>query len=146
MKKHGKYFLAIVILGLVYIFVFKSQWLTLSIYQNLSFPLGTLVSWVLIFSFSFFLYLGIPLKTMNPVEKFMKIALKFVVFMAAFWGFFSFLIAKNWAFVFKNITGFYIWGIYTAFIVLIPIVVFVIVVFRRITGRYSNRGNNLKNL
>lgn len=83
---------------------------------------------------------------MNPVEKFMKIALKFVVFMAAFWGFFSFLIAKNWAFVFKNITGFYIWGIYTAFIVLIPIVVFVIVVFRRITGRYSNRGNNLKNL
>lgn len=65
----------------------------------------------------------------------MKSVLLICLAMAVFWGVFSYLMAENWAFVFKQISNFYIWGFYTAFIILIPLVVILILVIRRITGR-----------
>jgi hypothetical protein len=81
------------------------------------------------------MYISIPIKREKSVEKFLKIAMHIYLIMAAFWGIVSFLIAENWAFIFKDITRFYIWSIYTGIIVLLPFVVLIILGIRKIIGR-----------
>lgn len=85
--------------------------------------------------FSLFMYLSIPLKREKSVDGFMKIAMQICLILAAFWGFVSFLIAENWAFVFEDINRFYIWSIYTGIIVLLPFVILIILGIRKIIGR-----------
>lgn len=135
MKQQGKYISAVLILCFGYIFVFKPEWLTISFFHNLTFPFGTIISWLLIFMFSLFMYLSIPLKREKSVDGFMKIAMQICLILAAFWGFVSFLIAENWAFVFEDINRFYIWSIYTGIIVLLPFVILIILGIRKIIGR-----------
>lgn len=134
MKQRGKYILAALILCSGYIFVFKPEWLTISLFKNPTFPLGTIISWLLIFMYSLLMYLSIPLKIEKSVERFMKTAMQICLIMAAFWGIVSFLVAENWAFIFEDITRFYIWIFYTGIIVLLPFVVLIILGIRKIIG------------
>lgn len=134
MKQRGKYILAALILCSAFIFVFKPEWLTISLFKNPTFPLGTIISWLLIFMYSLLMYLSIPLKIEKSVERFMKIAMQICLIMAAFWGIVSFLVAENWSFIFEDITRFYIWISYSGIIVLLPFVVLIILGIRKIFG------------
>lgn len=123
LKQYNKYILTALLLVTGSILLFKSEWLGLSLFDSLSFPLGTIISWFTLILFSLVVYQFACLKRINKFEKYLKILLRVCVIISLFWGVVSFLLSGNWAFNFRNEGSFYIWIFYTGVIVFVPILV-----------------------
>lgn len=116
-------FLISIIAFLLFVFLFKAEWLTIGIGRNL--PAGTLISWLLIVAFAAVMLLLFNRKPENLVERFLVVTLKINFALATVWGFVSFLLSGNWSFNFGSEIWFKIWIYYTSFIFVIPLIVFI---------------------
>lgn len=123
LKQHYKYILITLFFVTCVILFVKPEWLLIPIFDNSSFPLGTIFSWLALILFSMVMHLFISSKHDNPAERCFKMLAKLCLVMALFWGVVSFLLSGNWAFNFKNATNFYIWILYTGLIVFVPIII-----------------------
>lgn len=112
-----------VIVLLALIFVFKTEWLTVAIGDN--FPVGTLVSWLSAIIYAAVMIVIFSCDESDKLKKLLLRVLKFNLFLAAVWGFISFLLAGNWAFSFNHPKLFSVWIVYTLLIFFLPIIVFV---------------------
>ena len=127
MKLPEKLFAVLLIFVIIFsllVFLFKAEWLTIGIGRN--FPVGTLVSWLLIVAFATVMLLLFNRKTENKVKRFLAAPLKINVALAAIWGFVSFLLSGNWSFNFDSETRITAWIYYTSVIVVVPLIVFII--------------------
>lgn len=116
-------FLPALILVFVYILFFQAELLGISLNKNSSFPLGTVISWLIVFLYSLFFYVILPLKKKNLLQKTAKIILMLNVFPGAVWGVLSYFLAGNWNFIFEDKTAFNIWIGITLIVFLIPLLV-----------------------
>ncbi|HCE57088.1 MAG TPA: hypothetical protein DER09_04615 [Prolixibacteraceae bacterium] len=114
--------ISVIIFSLL-VFLFKAEWLTIGIGRSL--PVGTLVSWLLVVAFAAVMLLLFNRKAENRVKRFLTATLKINIALAAVWGFVSFLLSGNWSFNFSGGIRFNVWIYYTAFVIAIPLVVFV---------------------
>ena len=116
-------FLPLLILATFYILFFQSHLLGISLSEKYSFPFGTIVSWTLLFLFSFFIYTIMPLKRENVFDRILKGILLFNLILGAGWGILSFVLAGNWNFVFEDLTNFYVWIGLTFMVFFVPVLV-----------------------
>lgn len=122
-KKTYVVFLISAIIFLLLVFLFKAEWLTIGIGSNL--PVGTLITWLLLFAFAAVMLLLFNRKPENRMRRFLSVPLKINFAMASIWGFVSFLLSGNWSFNFGSGIWFTIWIYYTSFIFVIPLIVFI---------------------
>lgn len=120
MKRLIRFIIPVLFLAALYILFFQAEWLGIIIVNNPPVPLGTFISWAMIFLFSLFMVQNIALTHDVLFERILKIVLKANLIMAVLWGFVSFFLSGNWTFNFQNMTCFKIWVIYTSVIFLLP--------------------------
>ena len=120
MKRLTKFIIPVLFLAALYILFFQSEWLGIIIINNPPVPLGTFISWALIFLFSMFMVQNIALNHDAFFDRILKKVLNANLIMAVLWGFVSYFLSGNWTFTFRNMTCFKIWVIYTAVIFLLP--------------------------
>jgi len=123
LKQQYKYILITFLIVTCVILFVKPECLLIPVFDNSSFPLGTIFSWLALILFSMVMCLFVSSKVDNPLERYVKTLVQLCLVMALFWGVVSFLLSGNWAFNFKNATNFYIWIFYTGLIVFIPIII-----------------------
>ena len=109
--------------------------LTEPVIEGIGLPFGTLIAWVGITMFPFSILIGIRFirKPTSQVYRFYKrVFFVFTLFGVA-WGGISYLLAGNWTYTFSNDKGFRgseqafdIFLVYTAFIISITLLTFVI--------------------
>ncbi|MCY1719311.1 hypothetical protein OU798_03105 [Prolixibacteraceae bacterium Z1-6] len=125
--KKYKFILSLTVLLLALFFIFiKPELLTQSVFSGTEIPLGSLVSWLGVFGYASFFYFLFPLKNKSVFLKSGARVLFFNRLLASFWGVISALLAGNWAFVFENQQLFKVWITCTAFILLLPLIVYLI--------------------
>lgn len=127
MRLSKKLFIVSLILIIIFfltVFLLKGEWLTIGI--GADFPVGTLISWLFVVAFSTLFLLVINQRTLDRTELFLVFILKFNLVLAVVWGLVSFLLSGNWAFNFNGGMRFTIWIYYTASVIVIPIIVFLI--------------------
>ncbi len=122
-KTYSVVFLISVIIFSLLVFLFKAEWLTIRIGNDL--PAGTLISWLLIIAYALVMLLFFNRKPENRMRRFLSFLLKINFAMASVWGFVSFLLSGNWSFNFGRSIWFTIWIYYTSFIFVIPLIVFI---------------------
>ena len=116
-------FLISTIIFLLFVFLLKAEWLTIGIGQN--FPVGTLITWLLVVTFAAVALLLFNRKTSDRVKRYLALALKINFAMATVWGFVSYLLSGNWSFNFGGGIWFTVWIYYTSIIFAIPLIVFI---------------------
>lgn len=128
--------LPLLLLVSLYVLFFQPGILGISIVENGEFPLGTLISWLIVFLFSLFFYLIISVESKNIFGRISNVLLVFNVLIGAFWGLFSFLLAGNWNFVFNDNLAFYTWIGCTLLVFFIPLMVALVLGFWRLKNRF----------
>ena len=129
-----KSLVAAVLIGMLYLLLTGDEFLLKPTMGVVAFPIGTLLSWLLLILFSVLCY---PLK--KDVKSIFRHLSSIALVNALLWGIISYGLAGNWFFRFNNsVEGFrgstaaFDWFLrYTGFTLLFPILVlFVILVFR----------------
>ncbi len=108
-----------------------SSLLTIPVLNEIEMPLGTLISWIGMISLPAAIYYGNKniYDPKSPGLKRYRNVVIILIAMSILWGFVCYLLADNWAFIFKQQSQFrgsasasiYFW-IYTFMIALLPIV------------------------
>jgi hypothetical protein len=130
----------LVIFALVYLMIYEPTILKIELVEGVGFPMGTVISWLLVLLIPLFFYLILSVKNDTSMEGHLKLILKFLTFSGLLWGVISYFLSGNWNFVFQKEQHFYIWIAYTVFNVLTPIIIFMIwSIFRliRLTNKYK---------
>ena len=122
----------IVFLGCIYILAFQPQILLVSVFEEKSFPLGTIVSWLGLIGFVCFFYLLLTFNVNNSIEKLLKQILILDISLSLLWGIVSYFLLGNWGFNFDNSTYSMVWIVLTCSIVLIPVFLTVVFVLLRL--------------
>lgn len=129
------YLSSIILVSCLFLIVTGSPILTRPIFKESAFPSGTLISWtglIALTSTIYFAFKTIHLSGSSN-HKIFRFVFGSTIIFAFLWGLIGFLLAKNWAFTFQNHDEFrgsieasrYFW-IYTASIVSLPILLFLI--------------------
>lgn len=100
--------------------------------KNANLPLGTPISWILIIGFSLLVYSVFPTDTLTRTGKKLKILSKALVVISFLWGAISYLLSGNWSWNFNKVSHFYIWVIFTLFLLLTQFTVLCTWAFKRI--------------
>ncbi len=109
--------------------------LTEPVIEGIGLPFGTLIAWVGISMFPFSIVIGIRVirKPTSQVYRFYKGGFFVFTLLGVAWGGISYLLAGNWTYTFSNDEGFRgseqafdIFLVYTAFIISISLLTFVI--------------------
>jgi len=137
MKKVKTLILLLVFGICLYILFFQPEWLGLVVLNKPLFPLGSLVSWLLIASFTFLVYFIFPENIKNSFDMFLKFVSKLFLFFACGWGLISFFLCGNWSFNFENKTGFFAWIFLTALILIVPLILGVVFLIRKLLFKQS---------
>jgi len=133
MKKTKIILLLILLASAVIVLVLKPELPGYRLSESHNIPLGTFVSWIGIFAYAAFWYLVLPAKSSDFVLKIIERAKRINLFLAVFWGIFSYWISGNWAFTFRNNPqNFKAWIGFTALIVLLPLLLLLLAAVRRI--------------
>ncbi len=135
MKQLKKFILPVVLLALVYLVAFQPELLTLSINKQNTIPAGTIISWLFILVFVLIFFFNTSFKTGNLFERLLRNILIADVSLALFWGVISFFLAGNWTFTFDQQNRFYVWIGITVLILILPVLVLVIRLIKRIFER-----------
>jgi hypothetical protein len=135
--KKIKLLVLVIFVACLFILFFKSEWLVFALLIKPAVPLGTLIFWLLLVSYSLLLNSLLPDNSGIRVIKISKCLLNYLLYLSIFWGIFSYLLSGNWAFNFTNKINFTIWIIYTALIIISPFVVLIYIYIRRIISRMS---------
>ena len=114
--------LLVLVFATAYLILFNPRVLSNSIFKESSIPLGSLISWLGIWAYSFLFYSILPSGRKSLMARLFKKLFFVNVIFAAFWGIFSFLLSQSWAFTFKNVKIFYLWITITALVLLIPLI------------------------
>lgn len=123
-------FVVVVTLMLIGIFIFLllPEMLTYNVVFFDNIPAGTIIGWLLFICYSFLMVWMFP-KKVTPAYYLLRKAIYVPVLMSFCWGFFSRLLAGNWAFSFFNKQlAFKIWLGISGGIVLLPLLCFLILV------------------
>jgi hypothetical protein len=120
-KKH-KYIVPLFFLVVsIYLVFVKPASLTLSVNLGFEIPFGTLVSWMGLFAYALLFYYLLPSGKrtffMRSVEKVLLVNL----IAASLWGIISAALAGNWALNYSNKNVFFIWIVFTVFILVLPL-------------------------
>jgi hypothetical protein len=135
--KKIKMFVLVIFVACLFILFFKTEWLVLAFIVNPAVPLGTLIVWLLVVAYSLLMFFILPNNSKNKIVKLSKRLLNYLLYPSFFWGVVSYLLSGNWAFNFTNKINFTIWIIYTALIMILPLVVLVIIFMRKIVNRMA---------
>jgi hypothetical protein len=118
------------------------------LYKGSAFPLGTIVSWIGLIALTSTIYLAFNKidRASNSAHKKIRIAFAGIVILAFSWVLIGFLLAGNWAFTFQNHDEFrgsieasrYFW-IFTASLVLLPVILFLILLLLLLIKRSFKR-------
>ena len=128
-----KPFLLLTLLGMcLYILFFEPEWLGINLFKKSAFPLGTLISWFIIFDFSLLVYWLLPKKITMKSGKIYKILSQFLIVISFFWGVLSYILCGNWSWNFDNKNHFYTWIISTAILIFAQLFLLFILIFKRI--------------
>jgi hypothetical protein len=110
--------------------------------------LGTLVSWIGLIAFTSAIYLAFNKidRASNSIRQIIRIVSGSTIILALLWGLIGFVFAGNWAFVFQNHDEFrggieasrYFW-IFTASLVLLPVLLFLILLLLLLIKRSFKR-------
>ncbi len=117
-------FVPILIFASIYILIYQPQILEIPVFKSLNLPLGSLISWLLVFLIPMFFYLNLGFRSDSKAQQWLKIILKVNILVSLLWGFISYLIAGNWNFIFTNNTGLMRWIGFTTIIVITPLLIF----------------------
>lgn len=132
MKHIKNIVLPILLLGLAYLVFFQPEFLTLSINKQNTIPAGTIISWLFIVVFVLLFLFNISIKTSNLFDRVLRFILFGNVFLAFFWGLISYSLAGNWTFNFDNESQFFVWIAITALILIVPVLIALIKIFRKL--------------
>ncbi len=113
--------LPLLLLAAIYFFVINPEILGRNLNGSRNIPLGTLISWSIVFAYGTFSYLLYSPKIKSGFSKIVQIVLIVNLILCTIWGVISFLLSGNWAFNFSDQLMFKFWVLYTIFIFLIPI-------------------------
>ena len=126
MKFVKLFVIPISILASIYILIYHPDILEIQFMDSVDFPLGTVISWLLILLIPLFFYLILPINCESKLERKIKSILRFLTFSGLFWGIISYLLSGNWNFVFQKEQHFIIWILYTVVNVIFPVIIFII--------------------
>ena len=142
MKAKGIKILALPVLlaALIYFFVISPEVLGKELISGSGVPAGTLITWAGLFIYAFLTFGLMKRRPESSVSQSLKTILLLNVILAGFWGIFSYLLAGNWSFNFTNSNfSFRFWIGITVFIVLIPLISFIILAMSRVLSRLNKR-------
>ncbi|WP_167618320.1 hypothetical protein [Maribellus sediminis] len=140
MKAKGIKILAIPVLlaALIYFFVISPEVLGKELLSGSGLPAGTLISWAGLFIYAFLMFGLMKGRPESSVSRSLKTILLLNVILAGIWGILSYLLAGNWSFNFTNSNfSFRFWIGITLFIVLIPLISFIIFAISRVLSRLT---------
>lgn len=139
---------SIILISCLILVVTGSPILNIPLYEGSAFPLGTLVSWIGLIAFTSAIYLAFNKidRVSNSIRQIIRIVSGSTIILALLWGLIGFVFAGNWAFVFQNHDEFrggieasrYFW-IFTASLVLLPVLLFLILLLLLLIKRSFKR-------
>jgi hypothetical protein len=142
------YISAIILVSCLFLIITGSPILNKPFIKDSTFPLGTVISWVGIIALTLVIYFIINkiYSSYSSNYKILRFIFKSIIILALLWGFIGFLLANNWAFIFQNHDKFrgsadasrYFW-IYTATLVLLPILLILILWLMSLSGKLIKR-------
>ena len=97
-------------------------------------PWGTIITWIGLIALPALIYFGIGKirYSGNTIFRILNIANKLAIIFSSIWGFLSYYLANNWAFVFEQQTGFRgslrassYFRNFTIFIIIIPLTILI---------------------
>lgn len=120
----------IVAFGLL-IMVFKPEVLSVPLVGG--FPVGSAVIWLTLICWSLTFLFLVSLRFHSKTDFLLLKTLKVAFVFSALWGFISFFLSGNWAFVFKNRQiEFLVWMALTGVTILLPLFSFIIFLISKI--------------
>ena len=151
MKAKAKIYIPIIILvSSLFLVVTGSPILNKPFIKDSTLPLGTLISWIGIIALTLTIYcIFNKIHSYNSKNhKILRYVFKGIISLASIWGFIGFLFANNWAFTFQNHDKFrgsiyaslFFW-IYTATLVLFPILLIIILLLFSMAKKLMKRIN-----
>lgn len=142
------YISSIILVSSIFLIVTGSPILNIPVNKESTFPSGTLVSWIGLIALTVTIYFGFNkiLRSNNSSHRIFRFAFISIIILASLWGLIGFLLANNWAFTFQNHDEFrgsieasrYFW-IYTASLVLFPVLLILILWLAILTKRLLRR-------
>lgn len=132
MKQFKIVVLVVILLGCGYVLFFQHEWLGIVLVQKPVVPLGTLISWLLITDYALLVNSFHPFHTQIKLNQKFGLMMKIYVSLSMLWGISSYLLSGNWLWSFQNETKFVIWILYTALLVLFPLIVFMIYLVKKV--------------
>lgn len=111
-------FLLVVSIYLVFV---KPASLTHSVNLGFEIPFGTLVSWMGLFAYALLFYYLLPSGKRTFFVRSVEKVLLANLIAASLWGIISAALAGNWALNFGNKNVFFVWIVFTVFILVLPL-------------------------
>lgn len=122
----------------IFVFYFTPELLSQQVLNFNNFPLGTPISWILLFCYSVLMFWLFPSKQ-TPVNNCLSKVMRFSIVLSFCWGFISRLLAGNWAFSFiDNQLAFKTWIGISCGIVFLPVLCFTILGLVRFCRLFQN--------
>ncbi|WP_346857439.1 hypothetical protein [uncultured Draconibacterium sp.] len=120
----------------VYLVFFKPASLTRSLNVGIEVPIGTLVSWMGLFAYALLFYNLLPSGKRTFFVKGVQKVLLVNLIAASFWGIISAALAGNWALNFGNGNVFFVWIIFTVFILVLPLLSYLLLGLKKVFSRF----------
>lgn len=146
------YVSSVILVFCLFLLITGSPILGTPLVNKTTFPSGTLISWIGIIALTITIYLVFILLRRSTSSNYMILsyALRSIVIFAALWGLIGFLLAGNWAFIFQNhdeftgsIEASRLFWIYTASLVLIPVLLILIFSLRIMSEKFLKRSKQI---
>jgi len=144
------YIFTVILASCLILIVTGSPILNRPLNDNSTFPLGTFISWIGIIALTLTVYFAFIriLGSKSSKYRILRFVFKSIIVLASIWGFIGFILADNWAFTFQNHDKFrgsidasrYFW-IYTASLVLLPIIIILIFLLMYLSGKLIKKSN-----
>lgn len=153
MKAKTKIYIPIIILvSSLFLVVTGSPILNKPFIKDSTLPLGTLISWIGIIALTLTIYCIFNKihRSNSKNHKILRYVFKGIISLASIWGFIGFLFANNWALTFQNHDKFrgsidaslFFW-IYTATLVLFPILLIIILLLISMAKKLMKRPKHM---
>ena len=116
----------------IYILLFKPEWLGIALLNNPPFPLGTLVSWVLLAVLPVFVFQAQTNQNKKTGLNRRQLLVTILLFSGLLWGVVSWMLSGNWTFNFSSKNCFVIWIIYSASIIFSSVAILILLLLRKL--------------